>query len=487
MIDLIQLWLISGTVIGQILLMLIGYTILNFLPKNNYFTPFQKFAFSYGLGTGFLSFSMFIFILLGVHARLSFIPILIIITILFIKYRVFKKLRTDLHKIILSFKNIKFNRIEFVCIIFIIVELIFIFLYWLIYPVHSWDATCIWDAKAKFLFFEGNLDFLSWYMPHPDYPLLVPLNLTFYYSIYFQYHYFSKILFVFFFIFLILAIYSSLRFFKLNRTYSILISTLIASVSDIFLHATIAYADLALTFFYTISIILLFYYFKTKKIVFVIYSALFMGFMAWTKMEGLGLLFVNFGLVLIYNTFMLFKREIDFKKYITSIATIPIIAFMIYLPWFLTCIAYDFSSNYIANFKQIYDIEQSFLDLKIIFNYMSNLSFLFSIFWILFLLILILNIKSITKQEIFFLFLLIIFHFFLYIGIYIISPYNLEWHLKTSFNREILHITPICGFFIGIVLLNKDVNKINFGKKSNYIIIGSSTLVSILIFIILYN
>ena len=81
---LLLLWLILGTILGIIIIILIGYTILHFLPKNNDFPSLQRLAISYGLGTGFLAVSMFICILIGLHSKVSFVPLLIIILFLFL-------------------------------------------------------------------------------------------------------------------------------------------------------------------------------------------------------------------------------------------------------------------------------------------------------------------------------------------------------------------------------------------------------------------
>ena len=59
------------------------------------------------------------------------------------------------------------------------------------------------------------------------------------------------------------------------------------------------------------------------------------------------------------------------------------------------------------------------------------------------------------------------------------------WHLRTSFDREIMHIVPISGFFIGILLSTKEVNKDIFEKTLNYVIIGISFLIGFLIYFII--
>jgi hypothetical protein len=39
--------------------------------------------------------------------------------------------------------------------------------------------------------------------------------------------------------------------------------------------------------------------------------------------------------------------------------------------------------------------------------------------------------------------LVILFQLAAYFAIYLVTPHDLEWHLKTSFNRLILHILPL--------------------------------------------
>lgn len=328
-------------------------------------------------------------------------------------------------------------------------------------------------CKSKVFFFDGNFDYYN-YDPEPpslSYPLLVPFNLYFYYSIFFQYHYFSKIVFIPYLIFLILFLYSSLKFFKLNRTYSLVISTLIATCPEVFINATIAYADLTMTFFYSISTILLFYYIITKKRYYLLYSSIFLGLMAWSKHEGFALLVVNVFTFIIYNIVLLFKKQIAIRNSLQNILVFFNIGFIIYLPWLIFTVFNNLSyKNY--DILTLFDIQHIFSDLLLILKFLIipqnfyNASFL--LFWAIFYFILLVNINKEFKEEIFILLLFCFFHFLLYIVFYIIYPsgIDLEWQLSVSLNRELLHLTPTCGFTLGILLSRNKKNLLDIRENS---------------------
>lgn len=487
MTDIIQvIGLLFGTLIGQIIIFFVGYTILYLLPHNKDFPALQKFAISYGIGTGFNCLFMFLSVLIGLHSRFSFIPLLILTIFLFIYFKLWKNLKDDIMKIFNLIKHLKLNIIEIGCVLLLIIELIYLLLYWYIYPIHTWDACTIWDAKAKYFFYDGNFDY---FIENPHYyPLLVPLNLTYFYSIFFQYHYFAKIIFVSYFFFLIIFVYYSLRFFKLNRSYSLIISTFLALSSSrlhsLYYFAYIAYADLPLTFFYAISTIFLFYYFSTEKQYYLLYSSIFMGLSAWVKNEGLGLLIINVLILVIYHIFLLIKKRINFKIFLKRSLLFFIIGYSIYLPWQLFCIFNNFTSIYTSNIFDIFNIQTTISDIIIILEFFVNMllnfkdwGIMFFIFWFVSLIILILNIKTLFKEKIFFLVLLWVSHFLLYIFVYITTPYNLIWQLNGSIDRLLLHLTPTCCFLIGILLAQDDRKLVDlknncFGKVISYIFIS---------------
>ncbi|TXT57290.1 MAG: conserved membrane protein of unknown function [Promethearchaeota archaeon] len=409
---------------------------------------------------------MFIFILLGIPSRLSFLFFIIPTLLVFILLRIYREFIKELRKITQSLFSLDLNYIEIICFIFLTIEIIFLFSFWFIEPVHYWDTLCFWDGKAKYIFFEGDFSFIDWEIPNLDYPLLVSLNLTYIYSILGQYHYFSKICFIFFFLFLILFLYSSLKSLGLSRTYTFLFITLISLVPKIFDLSRTAYGDMPLTFFYTISTILLYCFFKTKKSVYVLLSYILMGFMAWTKNEGLALLVINTFVFLLYNIILGAKKEIPLKSSLKNLGLFfP--GYLIYLPWFVFARVHRFKDDYTSNLSELFDLNQVFNDLTEIFFYITHSSLTLFIVWIAFISIFLLNIRGIFNKESAFLILMIIFHFLVYLAIYIISPFNLTWHLRTSLSRELSHIIPIFGFLDGILIINIEENSDFLFKKDS--------------------
>lgn len=469
------LWFISTTILGLIIIFFIGYTLLYFLPSNNEFPPLVKCALSYGLGTGFLSLSMFLSILMGLHSRLSFLPILILLIFLFIFFKIYINLKGDINEIVKTIKRQRFNKVEYFCLFLLIIELIYLFSHWFIYPIYRWDGLYIWNLRAKLLFYRGDFNFLN-KLNRQNYPLLVPLNLCFFYSLYLTEYHFAKILILFYFISLLIFLYYSLRSFKLSRTYSILITTLFAIVGETFEMATSVLADFPFTFFYTISTIFIFFYFKTKKQYYLIYSSIFMGLMAWTKWEGLYLFFVNILILTLYLLFQYRKNMIIPNDVLKNFLSSFFLGFIIFLPWLLFVILNRYPSMYLGHVLDIFNFRRTLRRISII----SISGFILIIhpynwgivFWIVIVFFIILNFKVLFKEDNFFLFLLVFIHFLVYIYVYMVTPLPAEFHVYTSFDRMLLHITPISCFLIGILIFDNNRMVVNIEDDSlfNYLI-----------------
>ncbi|MFX1274647.1 MAG: hypothetical protein ACFFBP_02775 [Promethearchaeota archaeon] len=461
-------WILCATIITNILILLIGYSFLYFLPNNEEFTPLKRFSLSYGLGVGLLSFSMLIFILFGLHSRISFIPILAISSFLFIYFKIYKVFKNDIKEILNLIRKpkLKLNTLEYFSIIIIIIEIFYLISTSLIYPVYIWDSAVIWDAKARYLFYDGNFNYLNYTIVHPDYPPLVPLVLTSFYSLFFQPHHFIQLFFVTIFICMIIFLYYSLRHFKLNRTYSLLISSMIALVYEIYSASHFVGGDLLVAFYYTISTIFLCEYIFSRRKQFLIYSSIFMGFMALSKNEGFGLLIVNVGVLVLYQILFCIKKEIKFKEMIILIILFAGIGLMIYVPWLVLISINNVGSAYLSNILNIFIIQNTINKLIDIITFIL-LQFLWIPFLILFFTVIIINIRTIYYEKLFFLVVLMISHLLLYILVYLITPYDLIWQLGTSIQRELMHLTPFAGFILGVVLIHIKNFDLEYKKENN--------------------
>ncbi len=487
----VLLWLLTATILGQIIIFFIGFTFYYLIFRNTTFPTIQKLSIYYGLGTGVLGLFMFISICLSLHSRLSFLPILLVTFCIFLKLKCFNTVKKEIKEIFKIFKNLKFNYLELFCVLILMIEFTLMISYWYTYPIISWDAWVIWDSKARFIFFDGNFNYIikndEVQNAHADYPILQPLNYCFFYTLMFQPHHFATIIHLSYFGFLLLFLYYSLRNFNLDRSYSILIITAIATYPSFVGYTIVAYADPVLTFFYTISTVLLYYFITTKKESFLILSSIFTGFMAWSKNEGLGLLVINVSIFILYNLYLLIKKKLVFKKTIAYCMVFFSVGFIIYLPWILMCLINNISNDYTSNIPLLFDTKKTIANFSIIIDKVIKIHYTMFLLWIAFYISLFINIKAIFKAERFFLLILIIFHYLLYIAIYLITPFALEWQIDSSFDREILHLVPISLFFIGILLAENKQFLIDFEKKErmSYKFLVYTFLIINLIFIIL--
>ncbi len=485
---LIYIWIIFATIICQIIILFVGYTFLNILPNNKKILPLQKIAISYGLGVGIITFSMFIFIVIGFHSRISYIPILIITSIVFIYFKLHKHLIHDLKAIFgnLKKRKIRYDYLEIFCLALLIFEIIVLISISFIRPIYKWDEMVIWNSKAKYIFYDGNFSYLNYIenVYHLAYPLLVSLNIVFHYSFYGQPYYFVQISFVFFYIFLILFLYYSLRHIKLNIKYSLLICTMIATIIDMVAVSYLTMADVILTYYYTLSTIFLTKFVLTRKSYFLIYSSIFAGFMALTKNEGIGLLIMNFFIFLIYSLLFLFKKETKIRGSLRQIGQFALPALIIYLPWQIFCIYNQLEGEYLTNLTELLNIQNTITDSLIILIGILIIT-VYCPFWLIFIIVIGFNFKLIIKKKLLFLLVICVFHLLIKVVVYIVSPYGLVHQLFHSINREFIHLAPFAGFALGLVFSQICYENVpNFDK--NYELVNKKLILFIGFFIAIY-
>lgn len=462
LIELLILFLL--TLIGNLFIFIAGYVILSIILKPKSLNVWMRFSMSYGLGLGLTGFSMFLFNLIGIHVRLSYIPLVIVILVIFSAKKVYKELVDDLRDIYASINLRKLKIIDKISIVIFCLISMYILAYWSMYPIYEWDALAIWDARAKFLFFEGNLSFLEELDVQEGYPLLISYSLAFFYSLYSQYFYFSKVIFPSIFLSLMCFIYGSLRLSNLNRTYSLLITLLIASFNDLIYHATIAYADLPLAYFYTTALITSLLYFKELKNRLLLCSSIFNGFMMWIKQEGFFLFLINLFVFLMFLIVFLVRKRVKLKVFLLNILYFLSISIITYLPWNLIIVYYNFGNVYLDNINQIFKILTKFERIMLIFYYFHNFPIQWKIYWIFTLLILSIHPFYLKDYKSGYLLVSYLLHFMLIIAAYIVTPYPLDWHLENSLDREILHLVPLNAYLL-YCALRKEPRIVNMDIK----------------------
>lgn len=470
-----DIWFFAGSALGLFAFLYMGYIILHFLPKSKQFPLLQKFSIAYGLGTGLNSIFMFFSILVGINSRFSALPFLAFTVFLGFYFKINKQFLVDINRLVISLKNKllavirkkeKYHPLIWVCFILLGIETIFIFSNWIIEPFYMSDSVVIWDAHAKYIFFDGNLNYLvQKASTHNYYPLLVPLNMTFFYSIYLQPSNYAGILFISYFYCIIVCLYYSLKKFGVHKNGALLMTIFVASLPQMYFYSNKALGDLPETYFYSVAILFMLSYVLTKEKPYLIYSILFHAFMAWTRSEAIVVLVVDFAILGGYHLYSLLKtkdRE-NFKLFKIDLLALACAVF-IYLPWIVITSVNGVGESNQDNFSipllQFYQFENLFN----IQNYLTVAKFIVlhaeystRIVLFLFIIVLLFNLKKIFNGPTLILLIFILFYIAIKIFGQIMYPTNLLIELGNAFDRQVMPVIPIIVFLCGVLLFNKEV------------------------------
>jgi len=324
---------------------LLGNTLLVLIFSRQKQVKKQKYNFieflcwSYGLGAGLVTFSMFILVLLKVpFSLLNFNLVIISLLVLgFIFIIVNKK---NIPKFFLP--QIKISRLTFLELILILVilfEIGFVFSEALSRPIFVFDTLTNWAFKAKIFFFEESNVFnplspLSLAgASHLNYPLHGPFLMAWVYLWLGEINETSvNLIFAFYFLSLLGLIYFSLRHF-VPRKISLIFTMFLSTMPLFNYHGFNAYVDLPFTFYFTGAVIFLFRYFKEKDSPCLILAGLWAGLASLTKNEGLMLSVV---LLIVFGIYLIREKKIktEFKNFLFFIfyflfLTLPWIIFKI--------------------------------------------------------------------------------------------------------------------------------------------------------------
>ena len=299
-----------------------------------------RFSIAYGLGTGTLGLLMFYISYLGGSINFRNILLLSLVFIAcFILYSA-KNLKLRILKITVPHCNFRKGIFNYFFLALIITSLSIITFRALYLPMHLTDDRAQWGIKAKILYHEGTIYSHEFFDParviyHASYPFLVPLiESLFYAAIGEMNDCLVKLPFPLFFAALLLFFYASQRRFSTNR--HALIFTSMLAVLPVFLrdingNPSSGFADVPLTLYYTISVILLFIWIKERRAEDLLMATIFITFSIFTKREGVVLWFITV-LVILFYLFLVDRKKLGNNVFWGGVfAVAPLI---ILLPWF---------------------------------------------------------------------------------------------------------------------------------------------------------
>ena len=315
-------------------------------------------------------------------------------------------------------------------------------------PEGAFDAWSIWNRTARFLYRDpGNWQAsispeFSW-MNHTDYPLLIPLNVAWgWWATGTEAQHIPVMQGGLFLIASIGIIFSSISYLQTVGQGSL--AALIFTGTPIFITTSaVQISDVPVMYYILSSAILLYLYFKYNEKKFLILSGLFAGLAGWTKNEGLLFIVVCFAALIL----------VDYKNGFrhSAIFITGLIAPFLLIIYFksLTPPGDLFSGSRSEIILQITDFSRYLTILKSFYTHFINFGgwpFPISLFLIIYAAVLqIKKNQDLTKGNLT-LFLIILLQMAGYTMIFVVTPHDLDWHIKTALERLLLHIYPLVYF-----------------------------------------
>lgn len=320
----------------------------------------EKLAVSFAIGLGFLTIIMFVlgFARIPITFFNTLITVLLLsglISLYLVKIKSFCISSTEAKN---AFKTSeKFTVFEYILVLLISLKTIFVFFATLIKPVVDVDAFQQYTIVAKGVFYSKT--FLTPYLGNfgIDKPLFTFLSQAW---VFLGLHTINdalvKVLTPILFVCFLIIFYAALRRYY-ARVYGLLFTFLLSTLPFIVYHATTAYSDFPMTFYYATATIYLFLFMKDfpqnkdRSFVNITISFALLAIAVWAKRAGIVLSGVNIVMLMVYLTTQ--RKDIqkpDFKK-----LAIGFIIFMLAIsPW----IAYGQTGMFVKVFKSLVKTEQ---------------------------------------------------------------------------------------------------------------------------------
>jgi hypothetical protein len=316
-------------------------------------------------------------------------------------------------------------------------------------PDGMWDSWAIWNLRARFIFRGGEYwtdAFSSLLAPnhHPDYPLLIPLTVSRCWM-----YIGSEIKAVPMLIALLFTcatagmLYSALA--VLRSKSQGLIATMLLFSTPIFINVGVwQQADIPTAFFFMASIVFLFLQDRfPDNYGCSVFAGVMTGLSGWTKNEGL-LFMASFFLARIVLIIISKDRKILMKQLMYfALGTLPVVTIIMY---------YKFNfvppNDLVSGERGIGEIVSKLKDysryMQIMKEFLADIMIFFphALLLLFYPLYFGFSINDKIKTGILTSLFVLLFLMTGYFVIYLITPYDLSWHLTWSSDRLLLHLWP---------------------------------------------
>lgn len=345
------------------------------------------------------------------------------------------------------------------------IEILYVFVYAPMTPIRGWDAWSQWFLKAR-IFFEAHSVPKTFLLdpdcPNKSYPLMVPLAVTWIYiCLGHVQDMLAKILYPLQYSALLVLFCSLVRRLASQKN-ALFFTALLASTPVVILHAGglspltslsglyasdfVGYADLTLAILILVAGGFMALGSTTKKDPFFYGSAVFLGLSAWAKNEGLPFCLMG-------NIMILFwwgrKKELSFQKLLRLLIIFSVTTG----PWLFEKSFLGLSSEYTVDmspsalFHYLGNFTAVFSEL---IKYLFSKIGLFNFTWYLFAVSFLLHPPRPGGACLLPLYVLIFGQLGVYVLIYSVTPYALDWHIATALDRLLLHLTPLAWLITAV-------------------------------------
>ncbi|MFQ5735331.1 MAG: hypothetical protein ACE5GY_00530 [Thermodesulfobacteriota bacterium] len=350
-----------------------------------------------------------------------------------------------------------------ILIVIIVSQAAYALLYAGLLPVRGWDAWLIWFFKARAFFADGGVTsgFLlnpDYAYSHPDYPLLVPLSVAWVYTaLGHAGEMAAEMLYPLQFIAMLLVFHWGARRAAGGAT-ALLFTALLSLTPILLVHAAgfvssigplaggdyVGYADLTLALCFLFAGVFLYLGMTEADTGQILLSALFLALGAWTKNEGLP--FAAFG-------FLLIAAHLAARKDWMRIEATACVLAVFIVPWAAykanLALGSEFSGRFnprtfLANAGRLGFVVRTML------GYIFLQTGLFSFAGWALAASTALNWRGLRSRALLALYAMVLFQLSLYAFVYVITPFDVNWHVRTSLDRLLLHVIPLFMFITAV-------------------------------------
>jgi hypothetical protein len=328
-------------------------------------------------------------------------------------------------------------------------------------PVNGWDAWAGWFFRGSVFYIAKNVSpaFLTDVtMPihlQADYPLSIPLSITWVYTclgqvddqlvkILWPIQYFSLLVTFYFFAKELASQIHALFF----TAFASLVPILMIhggglspkmTFAGLYTSNFVGYADLPLAVTFLAAGGFLSLGLMRREASFFTGAVFFAGLAAWTKNEGMTFAIATIVLVVFCG---FFARILSWKRGLSLVAFLGLMM----IPWILYKKFFSLQNEYVENFSfELFTSRLANLS-TVLFWVIKGIARPFEFYnwtWYLYLFLLVRNVRRFFSPGSFCLNVLLIFQLGSYILVYLVTPRDLEWHIKTSLDRLVLHLVPL--------------------------------------------